>query len=267
MARKKPAAAALDGAPRLIGLIRVSTTKQEESGLGLEAQTAAIERYRQSVGGILLRSYTEVESGKLDDVDSRPRLRAAVADALFARATLVIAKIDRLYRSVPVMGYLEKRKVKFVACDNPHANKLTTDILGVVASAEAIQISNRTKDALGAYRKGGRVSRRIREMYPDGVPPEVAAARAGKLGAELPECRNLSPEAQALGTIAAARKRAGEAAEAYDHLLEAMARMRADGQSLRAIAARLNELGHRTRQGHPWNHGQVRRVLDRARTA
>jgi DNA invertase Pin-like site-specific DNA recombinase len=247
MARKrKPARAPVDDHPRLIGLIRVSTTRQEESGLGLEAQTAAIEHYRRSVGGVLLRSYTEVESGKLDDVDSRPQLRAAVADALFSRATLVIAKIDRLYRSVPVMGYLEKRRVKFVACDNPHANKLTTDILGVVASAEAVQISNRTKDALQAYRKGGRVSKRVREMYPEGVPPEVVAARAGKLGAELPECRNLSPEAQALGTVAAARRRTRDAAEAYDHLIENMRAMRAEGLSFGKIAGTLNRLGHRT---------------------
>jgi len=263
MARKKRPPDAVDEPPRLIGLIRVSTSRQHESGLGEDAQKAAIERYRDSVKGDLLRIYQEVESGKLDDIESRPQLRAAVADALFSRATLVIAKIDRLYRSVPVMGYLEKQKVKFVACDNPHANKITTDILGVVASAEAVQIGNRTKEALRAYRAGERVSRRIREMYPDGVPAEVHAARAGKLGAELPECRNLSPEAQALGTRAAAEKRSREAAGAYDHLVGQMRKMKEEeGLSLRAIASRLNDLRHRTRQGHPWNHGQVARVLD-----
>ena len=263
MARKKAGPADARG-PRLIGLIRVSTSKQDESGLGQDAQEAAIERYREKVGGRLLRTYEEVESGKLDDIEGRPQLKAAVADALFSRATLVIAKIDRLYRSIPVMGYLEKRKVKFVACDNPDANKLTTDILGVVASAEAVAISNRTRDALQAYRKGRRVSRRIREMYPGGVPPEIVEARAGRLGAHLPECRNLSPEAQAMGTKAAGRKRSRDAAEAYDHLIEHMRKMRAEGLSFGAIADELNAKEHRTRHGCEWTRGQVKRVLDRA---
>ena len=271
---KKPAPVTT-GPPRLIGLIRVSTGKQEESGLGLEAQTAAIERYRQSVGGVLLRAYTEVESGKHLDVDSRPQLRAAVADALFSRATLVIAKIDRMVRSIPVMGYLEKSGVKFVACDNPHANKLTTDILVVVAAAEAVQISNRTKEALSAYKAGRRVSKRIREMYPAGVPPEVVEATAGRLGASLPQCRNLTECARRKGIKAAGQARTVRAKVAYTHLVPAMQQFRRDGLTFQAIADRLNELGHETREGSRFDpatkkggftRGHVKRILDRARS-
>jgi DNA invertase Pin-like site-specific DNA recombinase len=264
---KKPPAAADVGPPKLIGLIRVSTGKQEESGLGLDAQEIAIEKYRQSVGGVLLRTYTEVESGKHLDIEGRPKLRMAANDALFSNATLVIAKIDRMVRSIPVMGFLEKIGVKYVACDNPHANKLTKDILVVVASAEAVQISNRTREALAAYKAGRRVSRRIREMYPAGVPADVVEATAGKLGASLPQCRNLKGEAQAKGTVAAAEARTRSAASAYSHLVPTMLQLRGEGLSMRAIADRLNEMGHRTRQGCSWNYGQVARILARPKSA
>jgi DNA invertase Pin-like site-specific DNA recombinase len=248
----------------LIGLVRVSTGKQEESGLGLDAQRAAIDGYRAMVGGTLLRTYTEVESGMHDDIRGRPQLRAAAADARRSRARLVIAKLDRLVRSTSVMAYLKRSKVQFIACDNPHANELTIDILVAVAADEGRRISQRTRDALRAYRDGRRVSRRIREMYPDGVPPEVVEATAGKLGADLPQCRNLSPEAQARGTAAAAEKRSKEAAEAYEDLVENMTRWRVEeGESFGAIARRLNDEGHRTREQCPWNRGQVKRVLNR----
>src|ERR1700722_5724618 len=189
--------------PKLIGLVRVSTDKQGESGLGLEAQLAAIEAYRALVGGELIRTYVEIESGMHDDVEGRPQLRAAAGHAAFARARLVIAKIDRLVRSTVVMAYLKKLGVQFVACDNPPANELTIDILVAVAADEGRRISLRTRDALRAYRDGRRISKRIRQQYPDGVPAEVVAATAGKLGAALPQCRNLTDAARARGARAA----------------------------------------------------------------
>jgi DNA invertase Pin-like site-specific DNA recombinase len=260
-----------DGRPKLIGLVRVSTGRQEQSGLGLEGQLAALKRYQESVNGEFLHTYTEVESGTHDDIDSRPQLKTAVAHALFARATLVIAKLDRLVRSIPVMGYLETNRVKFVACDNPHANKLTTDILVVVASAEAVMISNRTRDALKAYRDANppRVSKRTREFYQlrgEEVPPEVVAATAGKLGGSLPQCRNLTPERIRLGVAAASAARTRKAATAYSHLIPVMVELRNAGASLQAIADRLNSVGHETRNGCDWNAGQVKRVLDRLKT-
>lgn len=251
--------------PKLIGLVRVSTRMQGESGLGLDAQRAAIEGYRASTGGILLRSYTEIESGKHDDIESRPQLRAALADAGLARARLVIAKLDRLVRSTSVMAYIKRSGVPFTACDNPYANELTIDILVAVAANEARMISQRTKDALKAYRAGNRISKRVREMYPDGVPPEIAEATAGKLGAQLPQCRNLKGEAQKQGTIAAAEARRRRAAESYRHLEPTMHQLRGDGLSFQAIADRLNELGHRTAGDRPWSRGQVKRILDRTR--
>jgi DNA invertase Pin-like site-specific DNA recombinase len=261
---KKPPKPADDGRPRLIGLVRVSTGKQEESGLGLEAQRAAIDAYRAMVGGTILRTYTEVESGMHDDVEGRPQLRAAVDDALLARARLVIAKIDRMVRSIPVMGYLKKSGVQFIACDNPHANELTIDILVAVAADEGRRISQRTKDALRAYREGRRVSKRVRALYPDGVPADIVEATAGKLGGSLPQCRNLKGDAQARGTVAAAGLRTRRAGDAYRHLVPTMRAMRAAGATYQAIADHLTAEGHETRQGCAWSKGQVKRVLDRA---
>ena len=119
--------------------------------------------------------------------------------ALEVDATLVIAKLDRLVRSTSVMQYLKDTRVRFVACDNPHANELTIDILVAVAANEARMISTRTKDALAAYKATRRLSKRIRKLYPEGVPPEVVAATACKLGGSLPQCRNLTAEGRTRG--------------------------------------------------------------------
>lgn len=251
--------------PKLIGLVRVSTDKQGESGLGLDAQHAAIEAYRAMVGGELIRTYVEIESGMHDDVDGRPQLRAAAGHAAFSKSRLVIAKIDRLVRSTVVMAYLKKAGVQFVACDNPHANELTIDILVAVAADEGRRISLRTRDALRAYRDGKRVSKRIRALHPEGVPADVAEATGGKLGASLPQCRNLTQAAREKGAMAAGMAHRRKASEAYGHLVPRMRELQAAGRSLAGIASDLNAEGHATRRGRPWSKTQVKRVLDRVR--
>jgi DNA invertase Pin-like site-specific DNA recombinase len=248
---------------KLIGLIRVSTGKQGESGLGLEAQEAAIEEYRKRNDGILIKTYKEIESGTHDSIEDRPELRAAVAHARRSGATLVIAKIDRLVRSTVIGAYLKTSGVKFVACDNPYANELTIDILVAVAADEARRISTRTKEALAAYKSHGRVSKRIKLMYPDGVPAAIAEATSGKLGASLPQCRNLTHEGRNKGLARSASVRRAKAVEAYADLAEYMQELRSESLTLLAIAEKLNEDGHTTRRGKPWNPTQVMRVLGR----
>jgi DNA invertase Pin-like site-specific DNA recombinase len=251
----------------LVGLIRVSTQKQGESGLGLDAQEADIEGLRHRVGGRLLRTYTEIESGKYDDINERPQLKAAVAHAKRSNATLVIGKLDRLVRSIPMLAYLKTSGVKFVACDNPNANEVMVDILVSIAANERRQISQRTKDALKAYKEGGRVSKRIKAIYADRgeeVPADVVEATAGKLGASLPQCRNLTEagRVKGLGRSAAVRKAAAVAA--FTDLVPFMQELRTEGLSLHAIAERLNADGQSTRRGSTWSATQVKRVLDRA---
>jgi len=244
----------------------VSTAKQGESGLGLEAQEAAIEAYREKEGGLIVASYTEIETGKKDEMENRPELLKALAHAKRSKAVLLIAKLDRLARSVYVTAVLHKAGVEFVACDNPMASRMTIQILAVMAEEEARMISQRTKDALKAYKAGRRVSKRVRLLYPDGVPADVVEATAGKLGASLPQCRNLTPEARVRGSIrsAAARKAAAIAAVA-DLVPEMMKMWETERLSLRAIADRLNAEEQTTRGGSRWSPMQVKRVLDRAR--
>lgn len=248
---------------KLVGLIRVSTDRQGESGLGMEAQEAAIESYRQMTGSTLLKTYVEVESGMHDDVEDRPQLRSAIAHAKRASAILTIAKIDRMVRSTVVMAYLKTSKVRFVACDNPFANELTIDILVAVAADEGRRISTRTKEALRAYKAAKRVSRRIRAMYPDGVPSEVVETTAGKLGASLPQCRNLTVDARTKGTAKSIAVRKAAANDAYADLAPFIRELHDAGLTLQAIADRLAGEGHTTRRGKAWNPTQVGRVLER----
>jgi len=222
-----------------IGYLRVSTKRQGESGLGLEAQLAAIEAYAGASGGKIIKTYIEVESGKLAE---RPELTKALAHAKRCKATLVVAKLDRLARNVAFLSALLRSGADFLACDNPHANKLTIHILAAVAEDEAERISQRTKAALQAYK-----------------------ARGGVLGGARPECRNnLNPAAMAKGQQLAAIARRQKAADAYADLLPELRTYRTEGLSLRQIAAKLNDQGHTTRRGRPWNPVQVKLVLDRA---
>jgi DNA invertase Pin-like site-specific DNA recombinase len=243
---------------KVVAYYRVSTAKQGASGLGLDAQRAAVATWTSANGAAALAGYTEVESGKRAD---RPELRKALAHAKRSKATLVIAKLDRLSRNVHFLSGLMESGVDFIACDNPHANKLTIHILAAVAEDEAKRISERTRAALAVYKSKRYVSIRIRDMYPHGVPPEVTAARAGKLGAALPDGRRLSPEDAAKGPRAAAAQRARRARDAYADLASLVAGWRAEGLSLRIIAARLDAARHTTRGGKAWNPVQVSRML------
>jgi DNA invertase Pin-like site-specific DNA recombinase len=249
---------------RFVGLVRVSTEQQGESGLGLEAGLADLLTYADSVGGGIIEVFTEVESGTHDEIIDRPTLLKALALAKRRKATLLIPKVDRLVRSTSVHTDIKRSGVPFRAVDNPHANEFTLDILVAVAAQEARAISARTKAALAAYKATARVSKRIRLMYPDGVPQAVVKATAGKLGASLPQCRNLTAEARAKGRAKGRAKLIREAREVYADLVPGIEAAKAEGLSLRAVADRLNEQGHTTRTGKPWSAVQVMRVLNRA---
>lgn len=226
----------------IVTYYRVSTKQQGESGLGLEGQRAAVEAYCRQIDGRIKSNYTEVESGKLAD---RPELARALAHARRSKATLVVAKLDRLARNVAFLSALMDSSVPFVACDNPHANRLTLHILAAVAEAEAKAISDRTKAALNAYK-----------------------ARGGKLGSARPGHWDGREERRRAGAAkaaaASAQVRARNAVEAYADLLPEMRKHRSDGLSLAKIAAALNEQGHSTRRGKQWSPMQVKLVLDRA---
>jgi DNA invertase Pin-like site-specific DNA recombinase len=230
---------ATSDAKKLIAYYRVSTEKQGRSGLGLDAQKAAVESYARSVDAVIVAPpYVEVESGKRSD---RPKLAAALSHAKCIGATLVVAKLDRLARNVAFLAALMESGVDFVACDQPHANRLTIHILAAVAEDEAKRISDRTVAALAAYKR-----------------------RGGRLGASRPECRNLTQSARIRGARAAGTVATRLADEAYRHYRPIVTELRAAGRTLRQIADHLNASGYTTRRGCPWNATQVMRVIDRA---
>jgi DNA invertase Pin-like site-specific DNA recombinase len=140
-------------AAAFVAYLRVSTVRQGESGLGLEAQGTAVEAFVRQHGAALIASYVEVETGKRSD---RPELAKALSAARKARATLLIAKLDRLARNVAFIANLMDAGVEFVACDQPFASRLTLHILAAVAEDEARRISERTKAALQAAKARGR---------------------------------------------------------------------------------------------------------------
>jgi DNA invertase Pin-like site-specific DNA recombinase len=226
-------------AMKIVSYYRVSTKRQGASGLGLEAQQAAVLAFALANRTTIIKSFTEVESGKRSD---RPELAKAIAHARRAKATLVIAKLDRLARKVAFTSALMESGVEFKACDMPFADKFAVHIMAAVAEKEAKDISTRTTAALAAYK-----------------------ARGGLLGSSRPECKNnLSPEARAKGQRLAALARAAKAKEAYADLVPQLAEMRQQGLTLREIATKLNDDGFTTARGNAWSHVQVRLVLERS---
>lgn len=139
---------------RFVAYYRVSTDRQGRSGLGIEAQQQAVEQFLNGGNWQLLASFTEVESGKHAD---RPQLTKAIKASRLYGARLVIAKLDRLSRDAHFLLGLEKAGADFVAADMPFANRLTVGIMALVADEERRMISARTKAALAAAKRRGKV--------------------------------------------------------------------------------------------------------------
>lgn len=218
---------------RLLSYYRVSTKRQGRSGLGLDAQRETVESYARMTGGTVLRSYQEIESGRNDD---RPELARAVADARRSRASIVIARLDRLSRDAHLISGLQKTGVPFVCCDMPDADETMVGIYGYLGQREWKLISERTKAALAQ-----------------------AKARGVVLG--TPE--NLTHDGRLLGAAKAGQAHKRMAAEAYADLGPWLVELRTQGLTLRQIVERLGEDGHTTRRGQTWNPKQVSRVLAR----
>jgi DNA invertase Pin-like site-specific DNA recombinase len=223
---------------RIVSYLRVSTDKQGQSGLGLEAQRSYVKAYCARTAATVLREYVEIESGKQCD---RPVLREALAFARRSKALFVIAKLDRLARNVAFVANLMETSVQFAACDLPGANNMTIHVMSAVAEAEAKAISERTTVALAEARKRGTL-----------------------LGSHRPGSRPLSAEARSKGQAHSAQVNRAKAISEYSDLLPKMRALRKQGMSLRVIARRLTAEGHTTRNRREWTAVQVKRVLDRA---
>jgi len=213
--------------PDFVAYYRVSTARQGQSGLGLDAQRSAVSGYVASRGE-LVEEFTEVESGRKND---RLQLIAALDLCRRRRAVLVIAKLDRLARNVAFVARLMESGAEFVAVDNPHATKLLVHLLAAFAEHERDQISSRTVAALAA-----------------------AKVRGVRLG------NPQAAEAAALG-------RAALAAASAPQRAQAMARacvLRREGATFRAIATALRAEGMPALRGGSWGPSSVRLLLQDA---
>lgn len=207
---------------KFVAYYRVSTQRQGQSGLGLEAQQKAVADYLNGGSWKLVAEFTEVESGRRKN---RPQLAAALEAARQQKATLVIAKLDRLARNVAFVANLMDSKVEFVAVDFPQANRLTLHILAAVAEHEAKVTGERTKAALQAAKARGTV-----------------LGTNGKL---------------------LARKYRSEALGRASGLADKVRALQATHPTVRALAEALNERGVPTPRGGQWHASSVHRLLRR----
>jgi len=150
---------------------RVSTKKQGQSGLGLEAQKTAVAHYLAGGPYQLVGEFTEIESGK--DHKNRPKLLEALAFCRVTGARLIVATLDRLSRDVEFLAKLQKSSVQFLCADMPEANELTINVLAAVAQAERKRISERIVKTLAEARRRGtklgapKGERRIAQYHAD----------------------------------------------------------------------------------------------------
>jgi DNA invertase Pin-like site-specific DNA recombinase len=142
---------------QLISYLRVSTSQQGRSGLGLEAQQDAITKFAQAEGFTLGRVFTEIESGKGSDaLERRPQLKAALAEARKRKCSVVVAKLDRLSRDVHFISGLMAHKVPFIVVElGADVDPFILHLFAAMAQKEREQISLRTKSALEAAKKRG----------------------------------------------------------------------------------------------------------------
>jgi DNA invertase Pin-like site-specific DNA recombinase len=138
---------------KYVAYFRVSTSKQQQSGLGLESQKTMVNNFLHSNDGTLIESFTEVETGTSKKL--RTEIYKAIDCAKENKAVLVIAKLDRLARNVHFISSLKEAGVEFVCCDMPSANNLTIFIMSAIAEEEAKTISSRTRVALAEKKKQG----------------------------------------------------------------------------------------------------------------
>jgi DNA invertase Pin-like site-specific DNA recombinase len=221
---------------KAVAYYRVSTKRQGDSGLGLDAQRRAVEQFVRARNAELINSFTEVESGRNDN---RPQLAKALHMARITGATLVAAKLDRIgRRAAHLLSLIDNSGVKFVAADMPEANETTVGIMAVIAQDESRRISERTKAAMAAAKANGRTF---------GNPNGARALRmAGTTNVKA---------------VVKIKANADAHAKALVPVLEAL--HEGGITSLGAIADALNARGILTRRGGKWHKSTVRNLLER----
>ena len=209
----------------IIAYYRVSTAKQGRSGLGLEAQRASVAAFAKAEGFTIATEYTEIETGKgVDALTKRPQLRAALKQAKRSKASVCVARLDRLSRDVAFISGLMSQRVPFiVAALGRDVDPFVLHIYAALAEQERKMISQRTRAGLQQAKARG--------------------VLLGRTGAAL------------------AAKNAAAAAERDEALRPVLISM--VGQSSRAIAEQLTEQGVEPPRGGVWSNKTVLRMMAR----
>ncbi|MDO1451353.1 recombinase family protein [Rhodocytophaga aerolata] len=221
---------------KYVSYLRVSTVKQGQSGLGLQAQRRAVAQFVKDPT-LILSEYVEVESGKNNE---RPELFKAIEGARQKGACLLIAKLDRLSRDAAFIFTLRNTGVDFVCADMPEANTLTIGIFAVLAQHERELISSRTKAALTAKRERGEKTGKAENFHQQGRCRGAATMK--KLSVEAKENR------QAIELIRLYRGQKNE---------------KGKPMTFEMIAHKLNAAGFLTRRGKAFTKGWVKQLYDR----
>ena len=225
---------AASGTKPLIGYVRVSTSRQGRSGLGLEAQREALERFAGAEGFLVTKVFVEVETGKGSDaLDRRPQLAEALAAARRSKCSVAVAKLDRLSRDVHFISGLMAHRVPFLVAElGPEVDPFIFHLFAALAQKERAMIAARTRDALRRAKSRGTVLG----------------------GPKLAEAREV-----AVATIEANAERF--AANVLPIIREVQ---RAGAGTLREVADALNARGIATARGGRWYAMTVSNVLARA---
>jgi DNA invertase Pin-like site-specific DNA recombinase len=210
----------------MIAYYRVSTQRQGIDGYGMTAQKEIVSRFITAQNANLIGEFSEVETGKNND---RPELAKALALASNHKATLVIAKLDRLSRNAAFLLTLQNAGCDFVCCDCPNADRFTIGILALVAQRERELISERTKLGMA-----------------------VAKSKGARIGTQ-------NPEASVKAMIAGAKRAKIDFAHKMAKIL---GEIQTSGvQTLQGIATCLNRRGYATRTGKKWFASSVRNLI------
>ena len=225
---------AASGTKPLIGYVRVSTSRQGRSGLGLEAQREALERFAGAEGFLVTKVFVEVETGKGSDaLDRRPQLAEALAAARRSKCSVAVTKLDRLSRDVHFISGLMAHRVPFLVAElGPEVDPFILHLFAALAQKERAMIAARTRDALRRAKSRGTVLG----------------------GPKLAEAREV-----AVATIEANAERF--AANVLPIIREVQ---RAGAGTLREVADALNARGIATARGGRWYAMTVSNVLARA---
>jgi len=220
---------------KFVAYYRVSTARQGDSRLGLEAQQKSVRDYLNGGNWELIQEITEVESGRKSD---RPQLAEALRLCRVYNATLIIARLDRLARNAHFLLGLQEAGVDFRAVDMPNATPIVVGMMALMAQDYAQSVSNNTKAALAAAKARGR---------------KLGGMREGGLG--TPEQRL---EGQKRSILTRQHKAESFAADIRPLILK----MREGGSiSLRSIAAELNAKKIPTARGKAWTAMAVQRIV------